>query len=188
MRFPLIPRNPLLRSSYRLNGGVRSLGGVKNAGKFTHINEKGEADMVDVSSKQVTSRIATAVGRLAFSVEGVAALVKENRMKKGDVLATARIAGIMAAKNTSSLIPLCHPLPLTKVGTEVQIDAETNTISVRCTAKTVGLTGVEMEALVGATVTLATIYDMCKAVDRHMIIENVQVVQKTGGKHDFKLD
>ena len=150
-------------------------------GEFTHFNEQGHAVMVDVSEKSDTVREATAMGRISMSQECFEK-VKTGGMKKGDVLGTARIAGIMGAKRTSELIPLCHILNLSKVEVEFICHDETCEIEVRCTAKTTGKTGVEMEALTGVNVTLLTIYDMCKAVDKGMEINEVHLLRKSGGK------
>lgn len=141
--------------------------------------------MVDVAGKAETKRRATAVGRILFANHEVPKLIESNSLKKGDVLSVARIAGIMAAKQTSSLIPLCHPLPITKI--QNNLIMESNAVRVECTVECTGKTGVEMEALVGATMTLNTVYDMCKAVDRHMELKDIKVVEKSGGKHDFSL-
>lgn len=141
--------------------------------------------MVDVAGKAVTKRRATATGRILFSDSSVAGLIESNSMKKGDVLSVARVAGIMAAKQTSDLIPLCHPLPITKI--QNMLSVESNAVKVECTVECTGKTGVEMEALVGATMTLNTVYDMCKAVDRHMELTDIKVIEKAGGKHDFSL-
>lgn len=156
------------------------------AQSLTHVLASGEANMVDVLLKQITKRHATAVGTLTFSHKLPLELVRSNGFKKGDVLATARIAGIMAAKRTSELIPLCHPIPLSKVLVEIEESGD-QLLEVRCHAVCTGQTGVEMEALTGALGALLTVYDMCKAVDRHMVIGGVQVVEKAGGKHDFKV-
>lgn len=147
--------------------------------EFTHFNEKGEAWMVDVSAKAETIREATAIGTIYMSSECFEK-IKEGQIGKGDVLGTARIAGIMGAKRTSDLIPLCHILNLTKV--EVAFEMGDNCITARCTAKTQGKTGVEMEALTGVNISLLTIYDMCKAVDKRMHMEDIHLVEKTGGK------
>lgn len=143
--------------------------------------------MVDVSNKQVTKRRATATGYIQFSNNKVAEMIAGNSMKKGDVLSVARVAGIMAAKQTSNLIPLCHPLAVTKIKNELNLDENNHRVLVECTVECAGQTGVEMEALVGATMTLNTVYDMCKAVDRYMKLEQIKVVEKAGGKHDFSL-
>lgn len=142
---------------------------------FSHLNAEGEARMVDVGSKPVQRRRAVAVGRLVASPETIAAL-REQALPKGDVLAVARIAGIQGAKQTSNLIPLCHPLPLNKVAIEFSV--EDTSIEIRCEARTDGKTGVEMEALTGVSVAALTLYDMMKAVDKHMRIEGIAVESK----------
>jgi cyclic pyranopterin monophosphate synthase len=147
--------------------------------KLSHLNDKGEAHMVDVSEKDVTTRSATAWARVLAAPETIA-IINSGTAKKGDVLATARIAGIMAAKRTSDLIPLCHPLMISKVTVDFSI--ESNHIDVETTVKVEGKTGVEMEALTACSVTCLTIYDMLKAVDRGMTITNLRLVEKTGGK------
>ena len=149
--------------------------------EFNHFDKNGNAIMVDVSEKPVTARTAVAVGSIRVSSEIIEA-VQSGTAKKGDVLGVARVAGIMAAKRTSELIPLTHPLPLTKVSVDFEVDAAAHTITATCTAKTDGKTGVEMEALTGASVALLTVYDMCKAIDKRMCIENVHLVEKHGGK------
>ena len=146
---------------------------------LTHLDDSGAARMVDVSGKSVTARVAVATGRISMSA-GAARAIAEGAAAKGDVLATARIAGIMAAKRTAELIPLCHPLPLTRV--EVALDLADDGITVSATAATEGKTGVEMEALTAATVALLTIYDMAKAIDKAMVIDGVRLLSKTGGK------
>jgi len=148
---------------------------------FTHIDEKGNAVMVDVGGKEATSRQATAVGRIRMSGECFAALA-QGSVKKGDVLGVAQVAGIMGAKQTSSLIPLCHLLNLTHAGVEFVLHPEACEVEVRCTARCEGKTGVEMEALTGVSVALLTIYDMCKAVDKRMELTGIHLVEKTGGK------
>ena len=154
--------------------------------KLSHLNEHGEAHMVDVSEKPVTSRSATAKARVMAAAETID-IITSGTAKKGDVLATARIAGIMAAKKTSDLIPLCHPLMISKVTVDFVI-AESH-IEVEATVKVEGKTGVEMEALTACSVACLAIYDMLKAVDRGMIISNLRVVEKTGGKSGtFKAD
>lgn len=137
--------------------------------------------MVDVSEKVPTERIAVAGGTISMSRECYEK-VAAGQMAKGDVLAVARIAGIMGAKRTSDLIPLCHPLSLTGLGIEFEMDPETCSIHVNCTVKTTGKTGVEMEALTGVQITLLTIYDMCKAVDKRMVMNDIHLVSKSGGK------
>ncbi len=146
---------------------------------FSHFDSNGNAWMVDVSDKKVTERTAVATGSIFMSQECFQK-VKEGSMKKGDVLTVAQIAGIMGAKKTSELIPLCHPLPLTKL--TIDFELRLNEIIVTCTAKTTGVTGVEMEALTGVQIALLTIYDMCKAIDKSMHMENIHLVSKSGGK------
>ncbi len=149
--------------------------------EFTHFDDAGQAVMVDVGGKAETDRTAVACGRIRMSQECLNK-VKAGTMKKGDVLAVARVAGIMATKKTAELIPLCHPLALTKVTLEFEIIAATREIEAVCTAECTGRTGVEMEALTGVTTALLTIYDMCKAVDKQMEIGTVHLREKTGGK------
>ena len=148
---------------------------------LTHIDANGNAVMVDVGEKAVTSRTAVAAGRIRMS-PACFDIVKNGEARKGDVLGVARIAGIMAAKRTSELIPLCHPLPLTKVQIEFDLLPERRAVEARCTVKTSGVTGVEMEALTGVSTALLTIYDMCKAVDKGMELGEIHLVEKTGGK------
>jgi cyclic pyranopterin monophosphate synthase len=150
------------------------------ARKLTHLGKSGEAHMVDVSAKETTERVATAEGRITMSPSTLE-LVLQGDAKKGDVLGAARIAGIMAAKRTHDLIPLCHPLPITKV--EIQIEPnEKRGLIVRATVKVKGQTGVEMEALTAVSVACLTVYDMVKAVERGMTIEGIHLVEKRGGK------
>tara|TARA_B110000902_G_scaffold99775_1_gene117962 strand:+ start:20 stop:502 length:483 start_codon:yes stop_codon:yes gene_type:complete len=149
--------------------------------KLTHINANGEAQMVDVSDKNNTTREAKAGARVVMKAETLDLIVSGSH-KKGDVLAVARIAGIQAAKKCSDLIPLCHPLMLSKVSVELSPNNEKNCIDIIATAKLNGKTGVEMEALTAASIAALTVYDMCKAVDRFMIIDNVQLLEKKGGK------
>lgn len=146
---------------------------------LTHIDEQGNAHMVDISAKPTTARQAIATGRIAMSREAAAAIT-HGQVKKGDVLSVARIAGIMAAKRTADLIPLCHPLPLAAVTIEFDMDADG--VTVTATARTAAQTGVEMEAMTAASVTLLTIYDMAKALDKGMIIDGVRLLAKSGGK------
>lgn len=146
---------------------------------LTHLDESGAARMVDVGDKPVTAREAVAAGRITMSREAAAAIAAGS-VKKGDVLAVARVAGIMAAKRTSDLIPLCHPLPLTRIAIDLVLDG--TGVTVTATAATDGKTGVEMEALTAASVALLTVYDMAKAIDKAMVIENIHLVSKTGGK------
>ncbi len=149
--------------------------------KLTHLNDAGEAHMVDVGGKAATAREAVAEGLIRMRPETLR-LIVEGGHKKGDVLAVARVAGIMAAKKTAELIPLCHPIALTRVEVELVPDTNAGTVRCRATAATTGPTGVEMEALTAVQIALLTIYDMCKAVDRGMTIADVRLVSKTGGK------
>ncbi|NTV96844.1 MAG: cyclic pyranopterin monophosphate synthase MoaC [Thiobacillus sp.] len=148
---------------------------------FTHFNENGQAVMVGVGEKAETRRVAVAAGRIVMRPETLA-MIQAGDAKKGDVLGIARIAGIMASKRTADLIPLCHPIALTKVTLDFEIDAEAHAVACTATAETVGRTGVEMEALTAAGIALLTVYDMCKAVDRGMVIESVRLLEKLGGK------
>lgn len=148
---------------------------------FTHFNQDGEAIMVDVSQKDITMRIAIAEGSIKVNQE-VFRSIKEQTNKKGDVLAVARIAGIMAAKKTSDMIPLCHPLFITKVTIDFELDEDNYMIKAIATTKVNGKTGVEMEALQAVSVTLLTIYDMCKAIDKSMEIADIRLLHKEGGK------
>ena len=145
--------------------------------EFSHFDEQGNAVMVDVSSKENTKRTATAQGTIQVSPEVMAALLQK-KVRKGDVLTV----GIMGTKRTPDLIPMCHPLMLTNAAVTFKIDEEANAITVFCTASTEGKTGVEMEALTGAATALLTIYDMCKAIDKRMVISDVHLVVKEGGK------
>lgn len=149
--------------------------------KLTHLDAVGNAHMVDVSDKDVTARQATAKAVVWMQADTLA-LIQSGTAKKGDVLATARIAGIMAAKKTHDLIPLCHPLMISKVSIEFAPDQQTHCIEVSATVKVEGKTGVEMEALTACSVACLTLYDMCKAVDRGMKITDLRVVEKSGGK------
>jgi len=149
--------------------------------KLTHLDEKGEAAMVDVSEKAMTERIAIAEGHIVMLPETLR-LIREGNAKKGDVLSAARIAGIMAAKKTHDLIPLCHPLLISKIAIDLESDEALPGIRVRSTVKLSGQTGVEMEALTAVSVACLTIYDMVKAADRGMKIEAIRLVEKSGGK------
>jgi cyclic pyranopterin phosphate synthase len=149
--------------------------------KLTHINSNGEAQMVDVSEKENTMREAKAGARVVMQTKTLELIVSGSH-KKGDVLSVAKIAGIQAAKKCSELIPLCHPLMLTKVNVELTPNTDKNCIEITATAKLNGRTGVEMEALTAASIAALTVYDMCKAVDRFMVIDNVQLLEKKGGK------
>ena len=153
---------------------------------LTHFDEKGNAHMVDVSEKDITKRTAMAQGSIRVSREVIDAVVNKT-VKKGDVLTVAQTAGIMGTKRTSDLIPMCHPLSLSNAKITFDIDEETCTITAVCTAVCEGKTGVEMEALTGVSVALLTIYDMCKSVDKRMLINDIHLVEKSGGKSgDFK--
>jgi cyclic pyranopterin phosphate synthase len=151
------------------------------ARRLSHLNEAGEARMVDVSEKAVTARSATAEGFVGMA-PATLDLILNGEAKKGDVLATARIAGIMAAKRTSELIPLCHPLPLTQITVDFTPTHDPSGLRIEATAKVEGKTGVEMEALTAVSVACLTIYDMCKAVDREMAFSGIRLVEKTGGR------
>lgn len=148
---------------------------------FTHFDENGKAVMVDVTAKSETARNATATGKITVNSE-VFRAIKEGNVRKGDVLGVAATAGIMAAKKTSELIPMCHILPLTNCRINFEMDEEESAVYCDCTVKVTGKTGVEMEALTGVSVALLTIYDMCKAMDKTMEIGEIYLVQKTGGK------
>jgi cyclic pyranopterin phosphate synthase len=148
---------------------------------FTHLNEKGEAQMVDVGDKSATSRVATASARVFMSKETLE-MIADGTHKKGDVLAVARIAAIQAAKKTSDIIPLCHPLMLTSIKVDLTPDWDNNAINISTLCKVSGQTGVEMEALSAAAAAGLTIYDMCKAVDKSMVISDIQLETKSGGK------
>lgn len=148
---------------------------------LTHFNAQGDAHMVDVSDKAVTDRVATARGHVKMARETFD-IVSEGRAKKGDVLAVARLAGIMGAKKTPELIPLCHPLPITKVAVELTLDPDLPGVQIEATVKTTGQTGVEMEALTAVSTAALTVYDMVKAVDKAMEIGDIRVVLKDGGK------
>jgi cyclic pyranopterin phosphate synthase len=149
--------------------------------KLTHFNESGEAHMVDIGEKSSTARRAVVNGHISME-PATLALITQGNHKKGDVLGISRIAGIMATKRTADLIPLCHPLALTHVSVDFKIDELNNRIECTVATETTGQTGVEMEALTGAQVALLTIYDMCKAVDRGMVIGNIRLLEKSGGK------
>jgi len=148
---------------------------------FTHFDSAGQAHMVDVGDKAETRRIAVATGNIRMQAETLNMILQGNS-KKGDVLGIARIAGIQGTKRTSDLIPLCHPISLTKVNIEFEVDQAKNTIHCTVTTETVGRTGVEMEALSGVSVALLTIYDMAKAVDRGMVMSGIKLLEKQGGK------
>jgi cyclic pyranopterin phosphate synthase len=148
---------------------------------LTHFDERGNARMVDVGGKDVTERVATAQASVVMQ-PATLALIRDKKAAKGDVLAVAQLAGIMAAKKTSDLIPLCHPLALSSVQVTLVLDETRNAVDIEATCKLKGKTGVEMEALTAASVAALTVYDMCKAVDRGMVIEQVKLLHKSGGK------
>jgi len=148
---------------------------------FTHLDAKGNAQMVDVTTKDITEREARAEAFVRMQPETLK-MIEQGGHKKGDVIAVARIAGIQAAKKCADLIPLCHPLMLTKVNVDFEIDAANNTIRIEALCKLAGRTGVEMEALTAVSIAALTLYDMCKAVDRGMVIDNMRLVEKVGGK------
>ena len=149
--------------------------------KLTHFNEQGDAHMVDVGEKKPTSRRAIAEGRIRMSLSTVQEIMSRES-KKGDVLGVARLAGIMAAKRTSELVPLCHPISLTHVAVELECSEDFPSVRCRATTETRDRTGVEMEAMNAVQVALLTVYDMCKASDRGMVIESVQLIEKSGGR------
>jgi cyclic pyranopterin phosphate synthase len=152
-----------------------------NAPRLSHFDAAGKSAMVDVSGKEETLREATARARITMRPETLA-LIAAGTAKKGDVLGVARLAGIMAAKRTADLIPLCHPLPLSAVRVDLEPDTAGSAIEITATVRTTGRTGVEMEALTAASVAALTVYDMCKAVDRGMVVESLRVTAKSGGK------
>lgn len=153
---------------------------------LTHIDKTGKAKMVNVGQKIETSRTAVAVGKIMLGSKTFC-LVESNQIKKGDVLSVAQIAGIMGAKQTSALIPLCHPLLLDSVDVKVRLDKDLEAVVVEGTVSCTGRTGVEMEALTAVTVALLTLYDMCKAVDKDMVMGDIKLIKKTGGKSDYRL-
>ena len=148
---------------------------------FTHFDDQGNAHMVDVGGKEVTERVATAKGSVLMQPETIA-LIRQGGIKKGDVLSVARLAGIMGAKKTPDLIPLCHPLALTSVSVDLTVDPDRNAVDITATCKLSGKTGVEMEALTAVSVAALTVYDMCKAVDKGMRLSDIRLVHKSGGK------
>jgi cyclic pyranopterin phosphate synthase len=150
--------------------------------KLTHLDDEGRAEMVDVGAKPDSERLAVAAGTIIMQPDTLR-LIRDGALKKGDVLTIARIAGIMAAKRTSDLIPLCHPIALSKIAVDLTIDDAASAIHITATARTVGKTGVEMEALTAVSVAALTIYDMAKAVDRAMQIGAIRLVEKRGGVH-----
>ena len=154
---------------------------MNKTNQLTHLDKEGKADMVDISHKDSTDRVAVALGQVRMTLETLA-LIKSGNTKKGDVIATARLAGIMAAKKTSEIIPLCHHLSLSKVSVDIEPVQNLPGLKVKATAKVTGKTGVEMEALTAVSITCLTIYDMAKAIDRGMVIENIKLLEKSGGK------
>ncbi len=182
--------HPLNEEVDRLaNGEARNIKKALEGGAgLTHVDEAGKAAMVDVGWKSETERVAVAKGSISMLPETLE-LIKANGFEKGDVLGVARIAGIMGAKNTSQLIPLCHPLPLDQVTVEFEYEEERSAVTITATARTTAKTGVEMEALTAVSVAALTIYDMCKGVDRAMRIGDIRLIRKTGGKSgDFLLE
>ena len=149
--------------------------------ELTHFDEKGNARMVDVSDKSITARTATAEGSIRVSAE-VFDAIRQKTIKKGDVLTVAQVAGILGCKRTAELIPMCHLLSLTNATLTFELLPETSEVRARCTVKTEGKTGVEMEALTGVSVALLTVYDMCKAIDKRMVLKEIHLVEKHGGK------
>ena len=166
----------------------RSMEKMEEMKEFTHFDAQGNAYMVDVSGKEITSRMAIATGEIKVTEEVFAAILGK-KIKKGDVLTVAQVAGIMGAKRTSELIPMCHILNLTNAKVWFELHPETTSITAFCQVKTEGKTGVEMEALTGVNVALLTIYDMCKAIDKRMVLRDIHLVEKNGGKSgDFYFD
>lgn len=151
------------------------------ASPLTHFDAQGQAHMVDVAGKQETHRVARATGCIRM-LPATLALISQGQAKKGDVIAVARIAAIQGAKRTAELIPLCHPLPITRVAVDFEIDAASSTVHCHAQVETLGRTGVEMEALTAVQIGLLTVYDMCKAADRGMVMDGIRVLAKSGGK------
>jgi cyclic pyranopterin phosphate synthase len=149
--------------------------------KLSHINSKGKAEMVDVSEKEISTRTAEAYAEVKVSKE-VFNAIKNNSVKKGDVLSIAKFAGIQAAKKTSELIPLCHNIFISKIDVELKLNSQKKTVEIKSFAKTTAQTGIEMEALTAVSVAALTVYDMCKAIDKSMIISEIKLLSKTGGK------
>ena len=152
-------------------------------GKLSHLDEGGRARMVDVTAKSETERMARARGHIRMAPATLAA-IRENQAPKGDVLAVARVAGVLAAKRTAELVPLCHSLPLTDVDVSLELDSGLPGVRAEATARTVARTGVEMEAIVAVSIALVTVYDMAKAIDKAMVIGDIELVEKRGGKSD----
>lgn len=149
--------------------------------KLSHFDDKGGARMVDVSDKEETNRIAKAWGQVLMLPETLR-LIKQRKLEKGDVLQIARLAGILACKKTGELIPLCHPLPVTSIDLELSCDENTSSVVITATVQTISRTGVEMEALTAVSIAGLTIYDMCKSIDRRMVIDGIKLIHKSGGK------
>ena len=156
-----------------------------DAARLTHVDERGAARMVDVSAKPETERVAVASARVVLA-PATAALLASGGLPKGDALAVARVAGIMGAKRTADLIPLCHPLPLSFIDVEVAVESGAGEVALTAEAQTSGQTGVEMEAMTACAVAALTVYDMVKAMERGVVIEGVRLLEKTGGKHDWR--
>lgn len=179
------PRGPMALQQRRLFSQSRHTRegerGKPEPPQLTHVSESGSARMVSISDKSITSRVAKAACTVRFSNKTAIDLIRENQMKKGDVLGVARVAGIMASKRTPDLIPLCHPIALSKVSVDLDVRGD-DTIEILATVTCDGKTGVEMEALTAASTAALTVYDMCKAVDKAMVIEGLRVVLKDGGK------
>lgn len=152
--------------------------------KLSHINSEGKAEMVDVSEKEITTRTAEAYGEVKVSKE-IFNAIKNNSVQKGDVLSIAKFAGIQAAKKTSELIPLCHNIFISKIDVELKINSKKKTVEIKSFAKTTAQTGIEMEALTAASVAALTVYDMCKAIDKSMVISEIKLLSKTGGKSGY---
>ncbi len=156
--------------------------------KLTHVDDKGAARMVDVGDKPISARTAVAAGKVLMKPETLR-LIRENALEKGDALTTARIAGLMAAKRTADLIPLCHPIPLTHVDIDFSFDDAENAVLIKASARTTGQTGVEIEALTAVSIAALTVYDMAKAVDRSMCLSEIRLLEKHGGVHgDYVVD
>ena len=163
------------------NKSIRGFTGIYDVENFSHFNKRGEARMVDVGDKAVTHRVAVCAGSISMKATTLNA-IREGRHKKGDVLGVARIAGIMAAKKTAELVPLCHPLGLSHVEITFELDTDASAVDCQSRVETRERTGVEMEALLAVQTALLTIYDMCKSADRGMVIGNVRLLKKSGGK------
>jgi len=181
-----LARSPTGRSAAKPTakaGGTRAAKSAAKQGEshFTHFDEAGRARMVDVGGKEVTHRVARATGRIVMA-PATLAMIRDGRATKGDVLLVARVAAIAASKRASDLIPLCHPLPITKVAVEFAADEEASAVTIEATVETIARTGVEMEALTAVSAGLLTVYDMCKAVDRAMRIEGIRLLEKSGGR------